>query len=53
MMGPIISPPSRSCQPTDAAFTDHMAHERRLLGHIDLDKHNALEAILRSWLSHH
>lgn len=37
----------------DAAFTDHMANERRLLDELPADDQAQLERILRSWLRHH
>lgn len=37
----------------DAAFTDHMANERRLLDQIPAADQAELESILRAWLAHH
>lgn len=34
----------------DAAFTDHMANERRLLDQLEPAQHQALEDTLRHWL---
>ncbi|GMA19654.1 MarR family transcriptional regulator [Arsenicicoccus piscis] len=37
----------------DAAFTDHMLNERRLLDQLPATDQQALERGLRAWLSHH
>lgn len=37
----------------DAAFTDHMANERRLLNQLAVQDQRALENALRAWLAHH
>ncbi|WP_066039370.1 MarR family winged helix-turn-helix transcriptional regulator [Herbiconiux solani] len=37
----------------DAAFTDHMINERRLVDELPAADRAALERILTSWLSHH
>ena len=37
----------------DAAFTDHMANERRLLDQLPTGDQETLERCLRAWLTHH
>ena len=37
----------------DAAFTDHMANERRLLDQLSSAEQESIERALRAWLSHH
>lgn len=37
----------------DAAFTEHMANERRLLDQLPAEDQELLERTLRSWLTHH
>ena len=37
----------------DAAFTDHMTNERRLVDELPVADRAALERILTSWLGHH
>lgn len=37
----------------DAAFTEHMANERRLLDQLPVAQQAALEDILWAWLAHH
>lgn len=37
----------------DAAFTDHMTNERRLLDQLPATDQQALENTLRAWLTHH
>lgn len=36
----------------DAAFTDHMNNERRLLDQLDAEDQATLEHLLRTWLAH-
>ncbi|MEO7586812.1 MAG: MarR family transcriptional regulator, partial [Arachnia sp.] len=37
----------------DAAFTEHMANERRLVDQLTPAQQEALEPLLRAWLHHH
>ena len=46
-----LTPKGKAC--IDTAFTDHMANETRLVNQLASSDQAALEAILRTWLTHH
>lgn len=47
----VVALTDRGCEVIDAAFTDHMANERRLLDLIAPGQARALEDALRTWLA--
>jgi DNA-binding MarR family transcriptional regulator len=50
--GRVVALTARGREVIDAAFTDHMANERRLLDALTPDEADQLEGLLRRWLAH-